>query len=76
MMRYAAKRLNLLNTFVLMDSDALYTYVMAAQRGKLWLMKAIPTGTERLRQDLMQAIPVSYTHLTRRSSSSVTNWFI
>lgn len=66
MMRYAAKRLNLLNTFVLMDSDALYTYVMAAQRGKLWLMKAIPTGTERLRQDLMQAIPASYEQAARR----------
>ena len=39
---------------------------MAAQRGKLWLMKAIPTGTERLRQDLMQAIPASYEQAARR----------
>lgn len=66
LMRYAAKKLNLLGTFVLMDSDALSTYVMAAQRGKLWLMKPFPIGTERLRQDLMQFMPADYEQADRK----------
>lgn len=59
-MRYAAGKLNLLGSFVLLDSDELFTTVMVAQRGKIWMLQRIPLGMQRFCQDIMQAEGVEY----------------
>ena len=60
MMRYAAGKQNLLGSFVLIDSDELFTSVMVAQRGKVWMLQRMTAGMQRLCQDIMQAENVDY----------------
>jgi len=71
MMRYASGKLNLLGSFVLLDSDELFTTVMVAQRGKIWMLQRIPVGMQKLCQDAMQAEHMDYPQARQRVENVV-----
>ncbi len=57
---YASYRWNLLDTFLLIDSDEISTCFLGAQRGKLWLKKELPFGLQSLIREEIQATGCSY----------------